>query len=117
MCSYMKMTDSLEDGLCLLGGIDEKYQARCFEWCKYIMYVTTVSYVHDEATVHIKCVDFDETLTCGRWHCLFGMLDNGNDECCCFIENEYLQSLNPEGDLEELVYQIFEPFDLKDIPE
>jgi hypothetical protein len=45
------------------------------------------------------------------------MLDNGNDECCCFIENEYLQSLNPEGDLEELVYQIFEPFDLKDIPE
>ena len=36
---------------------------------------------------------------------------------CCFTENEYLQSLNPEGDLEELVYEIFEPFDLKDIPE
>ena len=45
------------------------------------------------------------------------MWDNGNDECCCFTENEYLQSLNPEGDLEELVYEIFEPFDLKDIPE
>jgi hypothetical protein len=45
------------------------------------------------------------------------MLEDGNSECYCFTENEYLQSLNPEGDLEELVYQIFEPFDLKDIPE
>ena len=117
MFPYKKMTYTLEDGLGLLRGIDEKDQARCFEWGKYKMYVTTVSYDHDEATVHIKCEDFDETLTCGRWHCWCGMLDNGNDECCCFIENEYLQSLNPEGDLEELVYQIFEPFDLKDIPE
>ena len=81
------------------------------------MYVTTVSYDHDEATVHIKCEDFDETLTCGRWCCEVSLWDNGNDECYLFKENEYLQSLNPEGDLEELVYQIFEPFELKDIHE
>ena len=81
------------------------------------MYVTTVERDHDEATVHIKCEAFDDTLTCGRWSCGCYMWDNGNDECCCFTQNEYLQSLNPEGDLEELVYEIFEPFDLKDIPE
>jgi len=117
MFPYKKMTYTLEDGLGLLRGIDEKDQAQCFEWGKYKMYVTTVSYDHDEATVHIKCEDFDETLTCGRWNCECGMLEDGNSECYCFTENEYLQSLNPEGDLEELVYQIFEPFDLKDIPE
>ena len=116
MFPYKKMTYTLEDGLGLLRGIDEKDQARCFEWGKYKMYVTTVSYDHDEATVHIKCEDFDETLTCGRYDC-DGCEMLVYDECNCFTKNEYLQSLNPEGDLEELVYQIFEPFDLKDIPE
>ena len=114
---YKKMTYTLEDGLGLLRGIDEKDQARCFEWGKYKMYVTTVSHDHDEATVHIKCEDFDDTLTCGRWCCECLMWDNGNDECHSFTTDEYLQSLNPEGDLERLVYDIFEPFDLKDVPE
>ena len=40
-----------------------------------------------------------------------------NDACAYFTDNEYLQALNPEGDLEDLVYEIFDPFDLKEVPE
>ena len=116
---YKKITFTLEKGLGLLRGIDEKDLGQWWPWGKYKMYVTTLSHDHDQATVHIKCEDFDETLTCERWYCdhgMFGEVD-GNEECRDFAEDEYLQELNPEGDLEELVYEIFDPFDLKEVPE
>ena len=112
---YNKITYTLEDGLGLLRGVDEKEKGQVVQWGKYKMYVTTVCHDHDEATVHIKCEDFDETLTCGRWHRDVGMCEDG--ECYDFVKNKYLQSLNPEGDLEDVLYEIFDPFDLKHVPE
>lgn len=113
---YKKITYTLEKGLGLLRGIDEKDLGQVFQWGEYEMYITTLSHDHEEATVHIKCEDFDETLTCQRFDRDPGML-HFNDACFYFTENEYLQSLNPEGDLEDVLYLIFDPFDLADIPE
>ena len=114
---YKKITFTLEKGLGLLRGIDEKDLGRCFPWGKYEMYITTLSHDFKQATVRIKCEDFDDTLTCERWdcHCVDGIWGNGNEECRHFAYDEYLQELNPEGDLEELVYEIFDPFDLKEV--
>jgi hypothetical protein len=118
---YEKTTFTLDEGLGLLRGLKPCDLGRCLKWGKYKMYVETLSHDHDEATVCIKCLDFDETLTCMRWETFTGMCEM-NEDCFEFKQNEYLQSLNPEASdveeqLEHLLHDIFEPFGLEDTPE
>jgi len=118
---YAKITYNPENHnpLGLISQMTHEDKATVIPWGKHNMYIYHVCACHDEATIRVKCGDFDDHVTCCRWNTHCGMLDDQRDYSLMnFCENKYLQSLNPKGDLEDVAYDIFnDTYDLREVPE
>jgi hypothetical protein len=116
---YAKITYNPEERFGLISQMTHEDKATVIPWGNHKMRIYHCHADHEEATIRVKCGDFDDQVTCRRWNCNCGMLeDQWGTNLSSFCENEYLQSLNPEGDLEDVAYEIFrDTYDLRHVPE